>query len=149
MLTDNPAAVIIPSYRTDWLPKADHEFIEQQYVSVADDFWVLGKKLSRGGGTFEIVHAGRYRISTLRESDLSGTYPEGLESLTVPEQDGKLNGTLDGQPIEKEVFELEVGTHRIETGADCEPAVVWVGPHVNRLHRQGGGDHRRLFFNWY
>lgn len=149
MLTENPAAVIIPSYRTDWLPKPDHDFIEQHYVSVADDFWVLGKKLLPGGGTFEIVHPGRYRISTLRESDLAGTYPQGLESLTLPEQDGKITGTLDGRPIEKEVFELGVGTHRIETSADCETAVVWVGPQVNRIHRHGGGDHRHLFSNWY
>jgi hypothetical protein len=149
MLKANPAAVIIPSYRTDWLPKADHDFIEQRYVSVADDFWVLGKKLAPGGGVFEIVHPGRYRISTLRESDLAGTYPEGLDSLSIPEQNGRITGTLDGQSIEKEIFELEVGMHRIETDANCESAVVWIGPQVNRIHRQGGGDHRRLFFNWY
>src|SRR5262249_1524118 len=72
MLAARPAAVFIPSYRTDWLPEEDHKFIREHYVSLADDFWVLGKVLPGGGGTFEISHPGRYRISTLEGSDLAG-----------------------------------------------------------------------------
>lgn len=149
LLAQRPAAVVIPSYRTDWLPKRDHSFIEAHYVKMADDLWLLGSKLPEGGGTFEIIHPGRYRISTLRESDLAGTYPEGMESLTVPEKDGKFPGTLDGKQIEKDVFELQKGTHHIVADTNCPVAVVWVGPHLDRVHRMPDYDHRTLFFNWY
>jgi hypothetical protein len=59
MLADRPAPIFIPSYRTDWLPEEDHEFIRERYVPLADDFWVFGKVLPPGGGTFEVVHPGR------------------------------------------------------------------------------------------
>jgi len=50
MLAARPAAVFIPNYRTDGLPEEDHAFIRGRYVSLADDFWVLGKVLPAGGG---------------------------------------------------------------------------------------------------
>ncbi|MBP9903774.1 MAG: hypothetical protein IT579_15660, partial [Verrucomicrobia subdivision 3 bacterium] len=53
MLAARPAAVIMPNYRTDWLRKADHDYIREHYVPLADDFWVLGKQLPPGGGTLE------------------------------------------------------------------------------------------------
>lgn len=59
MLKACPASVIIPNYRTDWLPGQDQEFITNHYVSVSDDLLVLGKVLPKGGGTFEIYHPGR------------------------------------------------------------------------------------------
>ncbi len=149
MLAARPAAVFIPSYRTDWLPEEDHAFIRQHYVHLADDFWVLGKVLPAGGGSFEIDHPGRYRVSALNGSDLTGTYPEGFESLMAPKEDGKLSGTLDGALLSGQVVTLTVGSHRIETASDCQPAVVWVGPHLDRLPRIGPGDHQRLFVNWY
>ena len=149
MLAARPAAVIIPNYRTDWLPEEDHDFIRGHYVPLADDFWVLGKVLSPGGGTFAIGHAGRYRISSLQGSDIMGTFPAGLQGLTTPENDGNLEGTLDGKPLSAGVVELTVGEHRIATATDCQPAVVWMGPRVDRIHRMSQSDHRLLFFNWY
>lgn len=149
MLAARPAAVFIPNYRTDWLPEEDHAFIRERYVSLTDDFWVLGKVLPAGGGTFEVVHPGRYRISSLEASDLAGTYPEGLGGLMAPLEEGSLIGTLDGVPLSKRPVELTVGTHRIETKPDCQPAVVWVGPQLDRLGRLGDSDHRFLFLKWY
>jgi hypothetical protein len=149
MLAARPAAVIIPNYRTDWLPAADHDFIASNYVSLADDFWVLGRELPAGGGNFEIIHPGRYRIASRDGSDIAGTYPEGLLALTTPEASGRFSGSLDGQPIPEHPLELPVGIHRIECAPDCQPAVVWVGPHLERLHRLPPGDHRSLFVNWY
>jgi hypothetical protein len=149
MLTSRPAAVFIPSYRTDWLPEEDHAFIREHYVSLADDFWVLGKVLPGAGGSFEITHAGRYRISSLAGSDIAGTYPGGFEGLTTPEADGKIAGILDGKPLTDGPVELAVGIHRIETDSEVQPAIVWVGPRVDRVHRFSQGDHQRLFFNWY
>ncbi len=149
LLAKSPAAVLIPSYRTDWLSEEDHVFIRERYVSLADDFSVLGKVLSVGGGTFEIFHPGRYRISTLKGSDLDGTYPVGLEGLTTPEDNGTLSGMLDGVPLTNRPVELKIGQHRIETTAESQPAVVWMGPHLDRVHRIGPGNHRVLFYNWY
>jgi len=149
MLSNNPAAVLIPSYRTDWLSDADHDFIKTNYVALADDFLVLGKVLSAGGGTFELIHPGRYRISTLKGSDLADTYPLGVKGVMIPEDPGTLTGTLDGKPLTKLPVQLSAGPHRIECEPDCQPAVVWMGPRLDRVHRIGPGDHRVLFVNWY
>jgi hypothetical protein len=149
MLAARPAAVFIPNYRTDRLPEEDHAFIRERYVSLTDDFWVLGKVLPAGGGTFEVVHPGRYRISSLEGSDLAGTYPDGLAGLMAPLVEGSIIGTLDGAPLSKRSVELTVGTHRIETKPDCQPAVVWIGPRQERVGRLGDSDHRFLFIRWY
>jgi hypothetical protein len=145
ILAARPAAVFIPNYRTDRLPEEDHAFIRERYVSLTDDFWVLGKVLPAGGGTFEVVHPGRYRISSLEGSDLAGTYPDGLAGLMAPLVEGSIIGTLDGAPLSKRPVELTVGTHRIETKPDCQPAVVWMGPRQERVGRLGDSDHRFLF----
>jgi hypothetical protein len=149
MLTARPAAVVIPNYRTDWLSQVDHEFIHDHYVPVADDFWVLGKVLPNGGGCFEVFHPGRYRISTLKGSDLADTYELGVKGVMTPEDPGRLSGTLDGAPLSNQPVQLSAGVHRLECASDCLPAVVWVGPHRDRIHRIGPGDHRQLFTNWY
>jgi hypothetical protein len=149
MLAARPAAVVIPNYRTDRLPEEDHAFIRERYVSLTDDFWVLGKVLPAGGGTFEVVHPGRYRVSSLEGSDLAGTYPDGVAGLMAPVVEGSLIGALDGVPLSKRPVELTVGTHRIETKPDCQAAVVWMGPRKERIGRLGGSDHRFLFVRWY
>ena len=149
MLAARPAAVFIPNYRTDRLPEEDHAFIRERYVSLTDDLWVLGKVLPAGGGTFEVVHPGRYRISSLQGSDLAGTYPEGLAGLLAPLEEENLIGTLDGVLLSKRPVDLKVGTHRIETKPDFQPAVVWMGPHTDRMGRLGESDHRFLFVRWY
>ena len=149
LLASNPPAVFLPSYRTDWLNDADHSYITNRYVPLADDFWTLGKVLPPGGGTFEIIHAGRYRISTLKGSDLDGTYPLGLKGLTAPEDPGSLTCKVDGQDVSAGTVNLAVGTHSLECVPGIEPAVVWVGPHLDRVHRLGPGDHLALFVNWY
>ena len=149
LLAKRPAAVIIPNYRTDWLPELDHKFIRSRYVPLADDFWVLGNILPAGGGTFEIFHAGHYRISTLKGSDLADTYPLGLQGVLSPEDPGTISGTLDGVPLSNKPVLLSAGVHRIESAADVQPAVVWMGPRLDRIHRIGPGDHRLLFCDWY
>lgn len=149
MLSQRPAAVFIPSYRTDWLSEADHDFVKERYVRFADDFCVLGKILPEGGGAFEVYHPGRYRISTLKGSDLQDTYELGVKGIMTPEDPGTLAGTLDGEPICNRPMQLAVGVHRLECSTNCQPAVVWMGPHLDRVHRIGPGDHRALFINWY
>ncbi len=130
MLAAKPAVVFIPSYRTDWLPEEDHRFIDQQYVPLADDFYILGKTLAPGGGSFEIVHAGRYCV--------------------VPARTGSSKtGTLDGIALSDKPVDLSVGIHRLETATNSSLAVVWVGPNLDGVPRLSPGDHDSLFVNWY
>jgi hypothetical protein len=145
----SPAAVLISSYRADRLFEEDHGFIRDHYVSLADDFWVLGKVLPAGGGSFVILRPGRYRISSVAGSDLAGTYPEGLKGMMTPEEKGTIKGQLDGVPILERAAELSIGKHVIETEPGDQPAVVWMGPKVERVHRVPQSDHRTLFVNWY
>jgi hypothetical protein len=149
LLAARPAAVFIPNYRTDWLSSADHNFIRDKYVSLADDFMVLGKTLPPGGGAFEIYHSGRYRISTVKGSDLQGTYEVSPTDAAVPQDRDFLNAALDGAPLPNRPMQLTVGTHRLECSVCCRPAVVWVGPRLDRVGRIGPGDHQELFYNWY
>jgi len=153
LLAARPAAVIIPNYRTDWLPPADHDFIKERYVALADDFLVLGTVLPAGGGDFEIVHPGRYRLAPMASSDLEGTYKADmqgyLENARHPAPEAPLQGTLDGQPLGNRPVTLSVGKHRLVCASDCQPTVVWVGPNLDRLPKLGPTDHRRLFVNWY
>lgn len=157
MLAENPAAVIIQSYRTDWLPEEDHEFIRQRYVPLADDFWVLGQVLPAGGGEFEIHHAGRYHLAPKEVSNLAGTYESSLKALlegrgqTVvePKVEPDFVATLNGLPLTNRTVELPVGTYRLETAEDCSPTVVWAGPKLKQAPRVSESDRRRLFVNWY
>jgi hypothetical protein len=152
MLASNPAAVIIPSYRTDWLPEADHAFIGKWYVPLEDDFWVLGKILPAGGGDLEIIHPGRYRITSLEASNIEGTFSPAqtlAESLAPEPQFPPLTGTLDGAPLDGKPVELTVGKHHLECAAQTRAAVVWLGPNLDTIARLRGGDHRWLFVNWY
>jgi hypothetical protein len=150
MLAANPAAVIIPSYRTDWLPEKDHVFIRERYVPLEDDFLVLGKILPLGGGDIEIIRAGRYRITTAEASNIEGTYarPKSMPESNAPEPVfPPLAGTLDGMPLDGKPVELKVGKHHLECAAKA--AVVWLGPHLDTIPRMNGWDHRWLFVNWY
>jgi hypothetical protein len=139
MLRQKPASVLIQSYRTDWLAPADHAFIKSRYIPLSDELWVLGTRLSQGGGTFEVVHPGRYIVvqSTDPSQAVIGAQPPGSMMK------------VDGQPLAGGIVVLAVGLHSIEGPADAQPSVVWIGPKLPQLPDLGSGDHRRLFVNWY
>ena len=152
LLAANPPSVIIPNYRTDRLPKEDQEFIAQRYVSMADDLLVLGSLPPAGGGTFQVFHAGRYRITSAEDSNVIGTYalPKDLKEALAPQkQEPALMGTVDGVPLNGRPMELSVGAHRIECGPEQRAAVVWVGPHLDEVPRMPGKNHHFLFVNRY
>jgi len=152
MLAANPPSVVILSYRTEWLPEEDHEFIRQRYVPMADDFMVLGSQLPAGGGTFEVYHAGRYRITSAEGSNIIGTYPEPTSvkgSLAPVKEPPPLTGTVDGTPLKGQPVELSVGTHHLECAPGQRAAVVWVGAHVDEIARMPGYNRHLLFVNWY
>lgn len=133
MLSAQPAPVLIPSYRTDWLPQDDWTFIRNRYIPLADDFWVLGQILPAGGGRYLVVHPGRYQILG-RQGTQYGPMP---------------SGTLDGHPLEGKIKELGLGQHEFSCPPDIQPLVVWVGPRAEGLPGIGPGNHLRLFVNWY
>jgi hypothetical protein len=151
LLAAKPATVVILSGRTDWLPEEDQEFIRSRYVSIGDALLVPGKILP-GGGTFEVFHAGRYRVTPAEASNLAGTYrePKNFNELVAkPPKTPPLTGTLDGKPISDQPVELSVGTHHLECPPDRSAAVAWVGPRMDSLPKMYGYDHRFLFVNWY
>ena len=145
MLDEQPAVVMLLNQHVDVLTdEAGRAFVENHYVRMTDDFWVLGKVLAPGGGSFDIVHSGRYRVATLKESDIVGTFPTGFKGLQTPEAAGRVDGRLDGRPLSGEVVELSVGQHCIEAKGDSQPTVVWVGPRIDRIHRLHQNDPQQL-----
>jgi hypothetical protein len=149
MLAARPPAVILPNYLTDQLPETDHAFVREHYVELSDDIWVLGEVLPPGGGTFQVIRAGRYRIAARETSDLLGTYPEGLAGLIIPKYEPGIEGTIDGAALAGRPVNLAAGSHRLQCAPGARPAIVWVGPSLERLPRLGQGDHQAIFHNWY
>ena len=133
MLAEQPASVLIRSYRTDWLPESDQRFIRERYVPLADDFWVLGQVLPFGGGDYSVVHPGRYQVLGFNQGK------------PVPPETLALNGrSLDGHAV----F-LQPGQQIVTTEKGTQPVVVWVGPVLDTPPNLGTADHLRLFVNWY
>lgn len=130
LLARNPAAVILPNYRTDWLPLADHAFIASHYVPLSDDFWTLGTSIPSGEGAFDVLRAGRYALSK-------------NDGARLPEA-----ARLDGAPISGGIAVLAVGRHRLKA-AGPSAAVVWTGPRLDAPPRLPPHDHRLLFIDWY
>lgn len=152
LLTRQPPSVIIADARFDQLSESETGFILQDYVLVSGDFWALGRQLPKGGGEFEVLHAGRYRITSSEASNLLGTYAPPatlLESLAPEPKLPPLAGSLDGVPLNGKPVSLTVGKHHLECAAGTEPAIVWLGPSLDKIARMNGGQRRRLFVNWY
>jgi hypothetical protein len=145
ILAARPAAVVIFSYRTDWLPEEDMDFIRKRYIALADDFSVLGTALPAGGGSFEIVHPGRYCVVPAASLSAQGA----AASSAAAASNGFTAGSLDGVALSNRPVQLDSGRHRIETSSNAAPAIVWVGPTLDRVPHLGPGDHRFLFQNWY
>ncbi len=88
------------------LPKADAEFVEDNYLFDRQKIGVAGKQLGTTAPvmSFSTVIPARY---------------------TVVAQRGTIFGTLDGKPLQASQF-LEPGEHRLELkGSKCLVAVVW------------------------
>jgi hypothetical protein len=109
MLRANPPAVLIRSYRTDWLGLEEHKLIGQRYLPLTDDFWLLGDILPTGSGSFECVHAGRYEL-----------------------RGGQGPIELDAQRISERIHYLRKGTHQITSQTRMPLFVRWVGPRLTQ-----------------
>lgn len=131
LLERNPTPVVLPNYRTDWLPKADKEFINSHYVALAEDIMVLG--CIRPGETFEwkVLAEGRYSVTLL------GVPQGGARSLAI-----------DGRPAQEGIQVLSRGSHTFGGPAGSGVQVVWVGPNLQSLPFASRAPHP-LFVNWY
>jgi hypothetical protein len=131
MLTQRPAAVLIRSYRTDWLPKQDRDFIRAHYVPLADDFWVLGAAIT-GDRTWDCLYAGRYALEVVGD----GSSPAPVVFA-------------NGQPLTAGVHRLERARYDLRISGSGRAALMWLGPRLARPLLLPPYDHARLFVNWY
>lgn len=127
-LAEGRTPVIIPNYRTSWLPAEDHQYIRQHYVPLAGDLLVAGTVLT-GAGTaqWDCPVAGRYYVA------YGGSHPPPA---------------LDGKPLARGIAILGKGPHTFESGGGTV-YVVWVGPTLGAPPAIGPGDASRVFVNWY
>ncbi len=134
LLEKNPAPIVIPNYRTNWLPAADRSFLTSHYVALADDFLVLGSTMPSGGGTYVCLQPGRYEIM-----------------LAGPPEAGKVAPIeVDGRAVAPEsVLNLTRGPHEVRTESPARAIIVWLGPSLDKVPRLAPGSHLNLFVNWY
>jgi len=143
-----PPSVIIVGNSFDNISKDDYDFIHGHYVPLAEDFWALGKILPIGGGAFEVIHPGRYQITSADASNIRGTYVSPKNLMETSEPQAKfppLIGTLDGIAFDGKPVELAAGNHEFKCASGTHPAVAWLGPHLDRIQRMSPGDRHELF----
>jgi hypothetical protein len=63
-LKEGRTPVVIPNYRTRWLPVEDQRFIAQHYMPLAGDYWVAGTMLETGAMQWECIVPGRYFVAS-------------------------------------------------------------------------------------
>lgn len=129
MLELRPASVILPSYRTSWLPEADQFFINANYIPLSRDFLVLGAEIP-ASGTWRCLKTGRYRVFV--------TPPDCADLVRV-----------DGRPAPARAASLEEGPHLFEMPESTRVRVVWVGPTLDDPPDLGVGAPERTFINFY
>ena len=131
MLARNPTPVILPNYRTSWLPKDDQTFIGTHYCALAEDFLVLGGIMESGPGTWQALAEGRYQL------DLAG--PPATNPAVIG---------VDGRQVPPGLLNLTKGEHRFQVPPGHRLRVAWVGPRLSALPLLGAAPHP-LFINWY
>jgi hypothetical protein len=127
-LAEGRTPVIIPSYRTGWLPTEDRRFISEHYMPLAGDFWVAGKLLVEPGTVrWECIVPGRYFVVA-----------DPPESAV----------RIDGQPAAAGPVTFSRGEHTIDSAAQ-RMVVAWVGPYMKAPPALGHGTPQQVFVNWY
>lgn len=131
MLSRRPAAVLIMSYRTDWLPEPDKRFIGAHYFPLSDDFWVLGVLIT-GEQRWQCLHGGRYELRVWADR---GNPPPAV--------------MVNGKLLLPGVHRLDPAQYDLRITAGGRAALVWVGPRLETPPALAQFDHSRLFVNWY
>lgn len=131
LLARNPTPVILPNYRTSWLPRDDQFFIRDHYVALAEDYLVLGAVLGPGPGSWEALAGGRYHM----ELD------PGPGKSEIPFE-------VDARPVMPGIQVLGKGSHRLRVPEGRQLRIAWLGPHLDQLPNLAPASHP-LFVNWY
>ncbi len=134
MLTERPAAVLIPNYRFSWLNQEDVAFIKENYLPLAGDFYVLGRELKGPDAAFPCLHPGRYAIGVADPTQAGTQDVVSLDGKTV---------TLPS------IQTLTTGEHRLAFQAGRGISVQWLGPNLGRVPNLPAGQANRFFVNWY
>lgn len=109
---DRVPPVILPTYRLGYLQKADHDFIQANYVALRKDFFVLGQVFAQGGEkrAWTCQHSGRYAVLPL------GGPERGLE--------------MDGQALGPGIHWIAKGTHMLSIPPEAPCILAWAGPRL-------------------
>ena len=106
----HPPAVLIPSYRWNYLGRPTLEFIRENYLPLAPDLWVPGVQLHESDGSWTCILAGRYWVSG----------PEG----------GGLQ--CDGAEVTPGAAAFSRGDHVCTVPAGTRVQITWLGPDLGR-----------------
>lgn len=131
LLAQYPTPVILPNYRTNWLPNEDQAFMNAHYVALAEDLMVLGTIKGPGTSAWEVLAEGRYFLNV---------YSEGSK----PGEEVK----IDGKKVEPGIASFSKGNHPVEVPSGYRIQVVWLGPRLQGIPNLGPAPHP-LFVNWY
>lgn len=128
LATQDAPPVVLPTYRISYLEPADLQFLRDNYVSLAEDFMVLGDVSKASDRVWACLHAGRYEMA------LPPSAPKDAWIL------------VDGLPTAPGVHVFARGIHRIQSSPDAAPSILWVGPHLmSPPDLQGGKILRGVF----
>jgi hypothetical protein len=106
--------VIITNYRWRWLPRRDKVTRSRMYVQIGKYFWVLGSKLSKPTGEFQIYRRGRYFVKPHKA--------DSLGALTIDDS------AIPGNGIKF----LDEGEHRYAAAPKGGIVVHWLGPTLDK-----------------
>lgn len=127
-LDEGRTPIVIPNYRTSWLPVPDHRYIRDHYFALADDFYVAGTQLDQPETrTWDCPITGRYFIAC----EKAGTV------------------TIDGVSRGEGVISLSKGAHAISFDRTRRAFLIWLGPTLSVPPSLGPGSWQRVFVNWY
>ena len=107
---EHPPAVVIPSYRMNYLSRPTLEFIREHYLPIAPDLWVPGAQLDDSRASWTCILAGRYWVS-------------GAES-------GGLR--CDGAAVAPGASEFSRGDHTCTVPTGTRVTLTWIGPGLVR-----------------
>jgi hypothetical protein len=107
--------VAITNYRWTWLPPRDRAVLEQRYVQLGRNFYVLGANAAGSAGEFSVHAAGRYQVVVRADDSISEL-------------------RIDGQPVAPDrVLALSAGAHHYRGAPPGGMQIVWLGPRLPEL----------------